>query len=82
MTVLDLVLVGLIVFAIGMDPPGGPPGPAGVRGQSAPAPAPAPEAASAVVPEEITGPADEHAVTARARTAIPAITPNLPRVAM
>ncbi|MGW1019327.1 hypothetical protein [Streptomyces niveus] len=80
MTVLDLVLVGLIVFAIGMDPPGGPPGPAGVRGQSAPAPAP--EAASAVVPEEITGPAGEHAVTARARTAIPVITPNLPRVAM
>ncbi|MEV8341275.1 hypothetical protein [Streptomyces niveus] len=79
MTVLDLALVGLIVFAIGMDPPGGPPGPTGVRGQSAPAAA---EAASAIAPEEATGLTDEHAVTARARSAIPAITPNLPRVAM
>ncbi|MGW8672420.1 hypothetical protein [Streptomyces niveus] len=78
MTVLDLVLVGLIVFATGMDPPGGPPGPTGVRGQSAPAA----EAASAIAPEEAKGLTDEHAVTASARSAIPAITPNLPRVAM
>ncbi|MFC8825897.1 hypothetical protein ACFT9I_11135 [Streptomyces sp. NPDC057137] len=85
---LDLVLVGLIVFAIGMAPPGGPPGSTGDRGQStvfveAKAEVGAEvEAASAVASEDVAGPTTEPAVAPTPRSAIPAIAPNLPRTAM